>query len=476
MLDLFRTAMEISEISYTPDSKRTPKQILRFHNLTYQHGKLCIDMFTQSSGKNPVFSSYFHSLTCHSPLLLRLISLRSVNTEVQERIFRQAKQITRSTSCLRPDHVITNILARIHAESKTDSNTLKIQESEIHKLAYVLESTPNTLIPQSWIDTNPYLYQAHLERISDFLVPGPGVWWQHTAAGIEFFDSYLSPTEHLEGPHLHHVRSASLADIDIYLHKKWEECCYKGIQLPANHVYQYQSDGSPSSVTNIQAPCTCTSENDIQNQHQHSIHHEPTGAVQFNPQLPDTAHNITPTSASHSAPQPVSTEHSTYQPKSSGTEYVTSFTPQSTGVPHSAPQPVSTEHSTYQPTSSGTEYVNPQPITQATFRTTLAKALSQVIDADSTLMEFDVLRNRAKKAKQMKSCEHKHIQYLSSKLKNCLISKYKEIHATMKNWANEDKENVTLRDQPRHIMQAFHKLNVIEKILKHEWELDTACL
>ena len=110
ILDLFRTATEITEIMYALDSKCTPREILRFHNLTYQHGKLCVDLCTQRSSKNPVFGRYFHSITCHSPLLLRIITLRSVNTEVQERMFGQAKQITRSTSCLRPDHVITNIL------------------------------------------------------------------------------------------------------------------------------------------------------------------------------------------------------------------------------------------------------------------------------------------------------------------------------------------------------------------------------
>ena len=40
ILDLFRTATDISEIMYAPDSKHMPKEILRFHNLTYQHGKL----------------------------------------------------------------------------------------------------------------------------------------------------------------------------------------------------------------------------------------------------------------------------------------------------------------------------------------------------------------------------------------------------------------------------------------------------
>ena len=60
---------------------------------------------------NPVFSRYFNSITCHSPLLLRIISLRPVNTEMQERLFGQAKQITKGTSSLKPNHVISNFLS-----------------------------------------------------------------------------------------------------------------------------------------------------------------------------------------------------------------------------------------------------------------------------------------------------------------------------------------------------------------------------
>ena len=134
IIALFRTATEISEIMYAPDIKCTPRQILRFHNVTYQHIKLCVDLFGNGLSKNPIFGRYFHSIVCHAPLLLRIISSQSVNTEVQERIFGQAKQITRSIACLQPNSVITNILTRIYAEYKKEFNTLQIQENKIHNL------------------------------------------------------------------------------------------------------------------------------------------------------------------------------------------------------------------------------------------------------------------------------------------------------------------------------------------------------
>ena len=196
---------------YATNSMRTPREVLRFHNVTYQHGNLCVDLFGQGSSNFwPVFS--LNNLSLTTPATFNML-----NTEVQERIFGQAKQITKA--CLQPNHVITNILTRVHAESTSYSNTLQIQEGEIHKLAQVLGKASNTIIPKEWIHSNHTLHQAHLERISDFVLCGPGVWWQDTPAGIEFFDGDAGPSSHSEGLILHHFRSASLADIDIYLHK-----------------------------------------------------------------------------------------------------------------------------------------------------------------------------------------------------------------------------------------------------------------
>ena len=325
VLELFRTATEISEIMYmyARDSKRTPKEVLRFHNLTYQHGKLCMDLFAQRSTKNPVFGRYFHPITCHSPLLLRVICLRSVNTEEQERMFGQAKQITKSTSCLRPNHVITKIITRVHAEAKAESNTLKFQEGEIHNLAQVLGPASNTVIPQVWIDTNPTLHQAHLERISDFLLPGRGVWWQHTPGGIEFLDGDHSPSQHPEGPQMHHFRSISLPDIDMYmyLHSKWEECCYGHVRLPATYIRQYHSDGSLSTITTSDVQVTPQPTSHAQLTAQPTSHPQLTAQPTSHPQLtaqPTSHPQLTaqPTSHAQLSPQPTSHEQLTAQPTS----------------------------------------------------------------------------------------------------------------------------------------------------------------
>lgn len=58
----------------------------------------------------------------------------------------------------------------------------------------------NTVFPKSMLDRIPQHYQAHLERISDFLIHGPGVWWKATADGIMFFDGTGEEDFRDEGP------------------------------------------------------------------------------------------------------------------------------------------------------------------------------------------------------------------------------------------------------------------------------------
>jgi len=107
---------------------------------------------------------------------------------MQERVFGQAKQITKATSNQKPDHTITNILIPMQEEAKANtSNPLTTQESEISKLAQALSPKTNTIIPLSWIRSTVTQHQAHLERISDYLKFGPSVWWKATTEGIEFY-------------------------------------------------------------------------------------------------------------------------------------------------------------------------------------------------------------------------------------------------------------------------------------------------
>ena len=119
------------------------------------------------------YGTYFYNITSHAPIQNRLISGRSANTEEQERIFNAITNITCTTSSFRADHIIPNILLRLQAEkglsAHNHASTVEKQHAHVSKLASSLPNFPNTIIPKDMLVDHPSFWQAHLERISDFL-------------------------------------------------------------------------------------------------------------------------------------------------------------------------------------------------------------------------------------------------------------------------------------------------------------------
>ena len=102
----------------------------------------------------------------------------------------------------------------MEAEMKEgERNAIQEQESRLGRLSKCLPKAENSIIPHRILLKYPYTYQAHLERISDFLLCGEGAWWRHTVSGIEFFDDN-TPDEDPRGAEtllpLHHFRSHTL--------------------------------------------------------------------------------------------------------------------------------------------------------------------------------------------------------------------------------------------------------------------------
>ena len=87
--------------------------------------------------------------------------------------------------------------------------------SIIGKYAKTLPPPENTSFKT---DVNCYVYQAHIERISDFLLPGKDVWWHfdNDIDTIISHDGSAEPDERLEGPRLHHFRSWTVASVRTY--------------------------------------------------------------------------------------------------------------------------------------------------------------------------------------------------------------------------------------------------------------------
>ena len=197
------------------------------------------------------YGRYFHSLVVHAPIQLCIISLRSTNTEQQERLLNAFSSISVTTSSRRPGEIITPGIIRMQADVKSEENksrdTVKEQESRLTKLARCLPPAQNTIIPHRVILKYPCEYQAHLERISDFLLCGEGVWWRHILFGVEFLDG---PQERQanNSPPLHHFRSHTLKSEEQHLRKCWKECLTQEIAIPHHAIRIFDEDGDLLSV------------------------------------------------------------------------------------------------------------------------------------------------------------------------------------------------------------------------------------
>ena len=154
----YNTLVEIQEIAYSSDAQRTPRSVLRLHNLTCYHGMLCrsVIRFSLKQLTTRKFSgNYFHNITSHASIQNRLISGRSANTEEQERVFNSINNITRMTSSYHPDHVIGNVFIRVQAEKDLQPSISDTQEAHVTKLASSLPKFGNTVFPNQMLTRNP---------------------------------------------------------------------------------------------------------------------------------------------------------------------------------------------------------------------------------------------------------------------------------------------------------------------------------
>lgn len=246
---LLDTLTELSRLLYLRAQSRSPRLVLCLHNTAFLHAMLCKEIIGQPEilTSRKFYGRYWHSLTAHAAKQSRIISGRSANTEEEERHFNTLQGITRLTN-RRPGDIITPSLIRLQAEqhmAKTrQASAVKAQESQISKYYKALPPFPNTIIPHRYIVKNPKEYQAHLQSISDFLVCGEGVWWQHVVSGVEFLDGPDQPSFRPQGPSLHHFRSSDLKLEEQYLTQCWDMCLAdEAIKIPHRVIRLYGDNG-----------------------------------------------------------------------------------------------------------------------------------------------------------------------------------------------------------------------------------------
>lgn len=148
---LLVTLCEMVEIFYFQERKRSPRLVLRLHNLCWRQAILCRRVLTPTRALTcrKLFGLYFHACVSHSAFLLRLVSHRSTNAEMFERLFEELTDITRKTWNRRIEDLASNAVLHMQAKNVTCGNTVIKQEREISSLSKALPKPGNTILPKS---------------------------------------------------------------------------------------------------------------------------------------------------------------------------------------------------------------------------------------------------------------------------------------------------------------------------------------
>jgi hypothetical protein len=157
---LVDTLVEMQEIVYTDDDSRSPRLVLRYHNLSFLHFLICTLEFCSTPTAltaRTLYGKYLHSLVSHQPIQLRIIAGTSSNAENEERVCNAIKGITSATPNYRPSHVIRYIFLRLQAEEELGSrkDCIPKQHNLISKLAATIWFS-NTVIPSYILENKKY--------------------------------------------------------------------------------------------------------------------------------------------------------------------------------------------------------------------------------------------------------------------------------------------------------------------------------
>ena len=124
-----------------------------------------------------------------------------------------------------------------HALITADVSSFTEEHQDLAKKAKNLPCTNlDSIFDKTFMKKNQLSFQAHLERIADYLVLDPGIWWEDIGDQIRFFDGGCQPGEQPEGPTVGHFRHAKVKDELKKVKACWEACITENVQLPVNEV------------------------------------------------------------------------------------------------------------------------------------------------------------------------------------------------------------------------------------------------
>ena len=163
----------------------------------------CAASTFRDSWRPKFFGLYLHALVVHAPPQLEIISLRSVNTENQERIFSQLRKTAMAATNRQPQNVVSSTILRLQAKAEYRNILDEVQKSKsrVAKAGKNVPKYSGTIITQDLLQGRFKSWQANLRRMSRFLEAGKGVWGK-LPDGYHFFYGDDEPGFRQEGPTL----------------------------------------------------------------------------------------------------------------------------------------------------------------------------------------------------------------------------------------------------------------------------------
>ena len=243
--------VQISKILYSKDANRTAKQCLQFYNCVFVSHELHLELFGETLN-----NMYFHALFVHGPMQHEVVCSRSVNTESEERLFKSAESAAKCTD-RKPENMLPGILKRLQLKREnigSDPITqLCKKNSRINTHAEGLPVYPGTKFAMDWVKKRVYAWQAHLKRISHYLIEGKGAWWNTMESGDVCFDDDGNDLESVhKGSCLLHFRTSELSDVVRRSKFCWDKCIRDQLELPIEVVRTFNEDGSFEAVSDVQ--------------------------------------------------------------------------------------------------------------------------------------------------------------------------------------------------------------------------------
>ena len=86
-------------------------------------------------------------------------------------------------------------------------------------------------------------WNEHLKRISPFLLPVKGIWWESSQGKVTLNDSDVDTQAEPSKPPMLHFRSASIKDVVARQRLSWEEVMAKKVEIPTTKLHIYSDDG-----------------------------------------------------------------------------------------------------------------------------------------------------------------------------------------------------------------------------------------